>query len=346
MLLDVLGVDERDDGVERDLLQHGIVEEEGLGDRHRVGEPAGLDQDVVDTVDELADHVEQVRAHRRDAADAAVAHLDDLFVGRHHEIRVDVDLTELVLDHGDAPAVLLAQDVVEQCRLPRAEEAGEDRDRQLHCVPRPRRPLLAARSLALARSHPHREIRLTFVELILRCLPTTSRPGAPHRGSSGSPCTGRGCRPAPRGPTPRRGAASRRSSSWTATISPGVQKPHCTAPASRNACCTGWRSSPSASPSMVTIDVAVGLPGSHQARAHEDVVHQHRARSALALLAGVLRTPQLQALAQDVEQALAPPDVVDLVVATVDRQPEPHRFASPSDSHTHPRQRRASTPSA
>ena len=144
VLLDVLGVDEGDDGVERDLLEHGIVEEEGLGDRHRVGEPAGLDQDVVDTVDELADHVEQVRAHRRDAADAAVAHLDDLFVGRHHEVRVDVDLTELVLDHGDAPAVLLAQDVVEQRGLPRAEEAGEDRDRQLDCVPRPRRPLLRA----------------------------------------------------------------------------------------------------------------------------------------------------------------------------------------------------------
>ena len=51
---------------------------------------------------------------------------------------------------------------------------------------------------------------------------------------------------------------------------------------------------------------AVRLPGGHQAGAHEDVVHQDRARTALTLLAGVLRTPQLEALAQDVEQALAP----------------------------------------
>ena len=119
VLFDVLGVDERHDGIERDPLQHGIVEEEGLGDRHRVGESARLDQDVVDTADELAHDVEQVRADRGDAADAAIAHLDDLFVGGHHELRVDVDLTELVLDHRDAAAVLLPQDVVEQRGLPR-----------------------------------------------------------------------------------------------------------------------------------------------------------------------------------------------------------------------------------
>ena len=63
-----------------------------------------------------------------DAADAAVGHLEDLFVGRQHEVGVDVDLAELVLDHRDAVAVALGQDVVEQRRLAGAEEAGEDRD--------------------------------------------------------------------------------------------------------------------------------------------------------------------------------------------------------------------------
>src|SRR3954454_22874762 len=42
------------------------------------------------------------------------------------------------------------------------------------------------------------------------------------------------------------------------------------------------------------------------------------ARAALALLAGVLRTGQADPLAQQVEQALAGPDVVDLVLGAVD----------------------------
>ena len=58
-------------------------------------------------------------------------HLEDFFVGGDDEIGIDVDLAELVLDHGDAVAVLSRQDVVEQRRLAGAEEAGEDRHRDL-----------------------------------------------------------------------------------------------------------------------------------------------------------------------------------------------------------------------
>ena len=36
-------------------------------------------------------------------------------------------------------------------------------------------------------------------------------------------------------------------------MSPGVQKPHCTAPASANACCTGCRPPPAAAPSIAPI---------------------------------------------------------------------------------------------
>ncbi len=90
---------------------------------------------------------------------------------------------------------------------------------------------------------------------------------------------------------------------------------------------------------------AIGLSGGHQAGAHQDVVQQDGAGAALALLAGVLRAPELESLAQDVEQALAAPDVVDLVLATVDREAQRHRCSPSSDAHTHPRQRRASTAS-
>ncbi len=65
------------------------------------------------------------------------------------------------------------------------------------------------------------------------------RQRGPRRGSSGSPCSGRGCRTAPRERCSSVGAGSWSSRSVTATTRPGVQNPHCTAPASTNACCTG-----------------------------------------------------------------------------------------------------------
>ena len=48
------------------------------------------------------------------------------------------------------------------------------------------------------------------------------------------------------------GLGTRASRSAVATTRPGVQKPHCTAPASTNAACTGCSSSSSARPSTVT----------------------------------------------------------------------------------------------
>ena len=61
------------------------------------------------------------------AADAAVVHLDDLLLGvLDEDLVVDVLLAELVLDHGDLLAVRLGEHALEQRRLARAEEAGED----------------------------------------------------------------------------------------------------------------------------------------------------------------------------------------------------------------------------
>ena len=130
--LDVHRVDQGDDAVELDLARDLVVDEERGRDRRRVGQAAGLDQDVVELVaalEQLLQDADEIGAHVGDAADAAVRHLEDLFVGRQHEVRVDVDLAELVLDHRDAVAVALGQDVVQQGRLAGAEEAGEDRHR-------------------------------------------------------------------------------------------------------------------------------------------------------------------------------------------------------------------------
>ena len=61
------------------------------------------------------------------AADAAVAHLDDLLLAFSHEdVAVDVFLTEFVFDDGDFLAVGFLQDALEQRGFAGAEEAGDD----------------------------------------------------------------------------------------------------------------------------------------------------------------------------------------------------------------------------
>ena len=95
-----------------------------------------------------------------------------------------------------------------------------------------------------------------------------------------------------------------------------MQNPHCTAPASTNACCTsdgraGRRQSSPPIPSTVTIGWPTADGRHHEARAHERAVDEHAARAALALLAGALRAEQPEPLAQHVEQALAEPRVAD-----------------------------------
>src|SRR2546426_6448917 len=54
----------------------------------------------------------------------------------------------------------------------------------------------------------------------------------------------------------------------------------------------------------------VGLPGLDEARANQCAVEIHRARSALALLARVLRPIKAESLAQQIKEALALPDAV------------------------------------
>ncbi len=107
------------------------------------------------------------------------------------------------------------------------------------------------------------------------------------------------------------GSGMRSSRAWAAMISPGVQNPHCTAPASTNACWTSLGAPGSASPSTVTIGCPTALRRQHEARAHEAIVDEHAARPALALLARALGGHQAEPLAQHVEQVLAEPGVGD-----------------------------------
>ena len=128
----VLGVGDRDHRVELRPRLHLVVHEEGLGDRRRVGEAGGLDEDAIEpagTLHQPLDDADQVAAHR--AADAAIVHFVDLLVGFDDEVVVDADLAEFVDHHGIALAVVLREDAIEERGLAGAEIAGEHRDGDL-----------------------------------------------------------------------------------------------------------------------------------------------------------------------------------------------------------------------
>ena len=99
---------------------------------------------------------------------------------------------------------------------------------------------------------------------------------------------------------------------------------------------------------------ALDLTGRDQTGTHRHAVEADRAGAALALLAGVLRAGQPHALAQDVQQALALPHVVGLLLTAVDGEIDAHGYAAPSrvrplpryDSQVHVSVRRAMTPTA
>eukprot|EP00964_Phaeocystis_antarctica_P052534 scaffold30769_cov71-Phaeocystis_antarctica.AAC.8 len=142
--LDVLGVHQSDNAIDPRKRLDGVMDKEGLCHRCGIGHPSGLDDDGVKVqlaglaaARKLLENRNQVALHR--TADAAVEHLDDLFVRvelavLRDEGVVDRDVTELVLDDCYLLAVRGRQDVVEQRRLPTAEEAREHRGRHARVV--------------------------------------------------------------------------------------------------------------------------------------------------------------------------------------------------------------------
>ncbi len=128
----MFGIDQRQDGVQQVLLGDFLVHEKGLRHRAGIGQPGGFNDHALEVQQALAllggqqlQGLAQVLADR--AADAAVVHLDDVFLGVvDQDLVVDVFLAELVLDHGDFLAVGFGQDALEQCGFAGAEEAGQD----------------------------------------------------------------------------------------------------------------------------------------------------------------------------------------------------------------------------
>ena len=134
LLIGVLGIDQRDDGVDQIGLGNLIIHEERLSHGAGISQTGGLNDDAVKVHQALAALGGQqlqgfAQVFADGAADAAIAHLQNLLFGLGLEnVGVDVFLAELVLDHGNLHAVRLMQHALEQRGFARAQKAREDSD--------------------------------------------------------------------------------------------------------------------------------------------------------------------------------------------------------------------------
>mmetsp|Transcript_7831 Transcript_7831/g.19510 ORF Transcript_7831/g.19510 Transcript_7831/m.19510 type:complete len:407 (+) Transcript_7831:470-1690(+) len=129
----VLGVNHRHHAVQPHLVGQRLVHVEGGDDGSGVGQARGLDHDVVKlslAVVQAVERLDEVVAHG--AAQAAVGQLHH-GVARalhrlllHYQLAVNVDLAKLVLNHSNAAAVVLGENVVQQGRLASTQEAGDN----------------------------------------------------------------------------------------------------------------------------------------------------------------------------------------------------------------------------
>jgi hypothetical protein len=121
---------------ERAEVRHQRVVQQHLHHRRRVGEPGGLDDDAPERRDvagvaareQLSDRALEVRTQR--AAHASALQHHHLALDGVDQQVVQPDRAELVDDHRGVAELGLLEQVVEQRRLPAAQEARQDRDRR------------------------------------------------------------------------------------------------------------------------------------------------------------------------------------------------------------------------
>ena len=123
-------VDHRYDCIEQELVFQILVEKKCLRHRTRISHSGGFNQHIVKPVaplEQLPQYANQVAAHR--AANAAVVGFEYFFLDADHQLMIDPHLTKFILDNGNAFAVLLGQNSVEQRSLAGAQKSSEHRNR-------------------------------------------------------------------------------------------------------------------------------------------------------------------------------------------------------------------------
>ena len=121
----------------RTELRHGA---DGLRNRCRLADAAGLDDDIVELpgrqqVGQLGDQV-----HLQGTADTAVLQGDQAVIlladdaAFLDQVRVDVDFAYVIDEDGETDAFAVGKDPVQKGGLSAAEIAGQQQDRDLHIV--------------------------------------------------------------------------------------------------------------------------------------------------------------------------------------------------------------------
>jgi hypothetical protein len=129
MLGNVFRVDDSHNRVEPEALLDFVIREKRLGHRRRIRDACRLDQNAVELVlafEQAAENADKIPADA--AADAAVVHLEQLFLALNYKLVIDPDLPEFVFNHGELLAVVLSENPVEERGFSSAEEASEDSD--------------------------------------------------------------------------------------------------------------------------------------------------------------------------------------------------------------------------
>lgn len=127
MEVGMFGIDQGDDSVDEEFLSHFGIHEKGLHDGAGIGQAGGFDQDVIEAIaaaGELFEDADEVPAHG--AANAAVIHLEDLFVGLQDQFVIHADFPEFIFNDGQPQAVIFAEDAVEKGRFAGPKIAGQD----------------------------------------------------------------------------------------------------------------------------------------------------------------------------------------------------------------------------
>ena len=132
LLRRVFGIHQRQDGVEQKRLGDLIVHEKGLRHGTGIGQTGGLDHDAVKTQQTFAAlGREQLQGDAQifpnGAANAAIAHLNDLLLGvRDQDVVVDVFFAKFVLNDSDFLAMGLCQHALQERGFARTQKAGQD----------------------------------------------------------------------------------------------------------------------------------------------------------------------------------------------------------------------------
>jgi hypothetical protein len=133
MLGNVFRVDDGHDRVEPEALLDFVVSEKRLRHGGWIRHASRLDQNAVQLVfafQQPAENTNEIAANT--AADAAVVHLEQLFLALNDQLMIDADFAEFVFNHGELFAVVLSENPVEERGFSSAEEASENGDGN-HC---------------------------------------------------------------------------------------------------------------------------------------------------------------------------------------------------------------------